>query len=160
MSDLTLIAAHGLDRAIGAAGHLPWHYPKDLAHFKRETSGATLIVGRTTWESFNGPLPGRKTVVMTRQQNWDSGYPEDEVKLASSVEEALAKAKTFDRPIFCAGGEQTYRMFLPRATHQILTLIPEVVPNADAFYPIFNENEWSIDRTLVEDGLKYVWLSR
>ena len=64
---LTLILARARNGAIGLDNALPWHLPEDLGHFKRSTMGATLLMGRRTWESIGRPLPGRTLVVLSRR---------------------------------------------------------------------------------------------
>ena len=63
---VVLIAALARNRVIGNQGKIPWHLPHDFAHFKRETLGHTLVMGRLTWDSIGRPLPGRQTIVITR----------------------------------------------------------------------------------------------
>src|SRR4051812_12333568 len=86
-----LVAAVASNGVIGKDGHLPWHLPEDLKHFKRLTLGHPIIMGRRTWESLPGALPGRDNIVVTRQ----AGYEAAGAAVASSLEAALAP---------CAGG--------------------------------------------------------
>ena len=69
MTELHLIVAHARNGAIGLDGKLPWYLPEDLKHFKRTTLGKPVIMGRKTWESLGRPLPGRKNIVITRQDS-------------------------------------------------------------------------------------------
>lgn len=155
-TELTLIAAHSLDSAIGRRGEIPWHYREDFEHFKRETIGASLIMGRTTYDSIGRPLPGRRTVVLTR----DSGWQADGTEVAHSAEEAL-ELTADDELVFGAGGEQVYRALMPLASRQILTTIPLWVPDADAHYPAYAPEEWLVEREATSDaGLTYTWLVR
>ena len=68
--NVSLIVAMADDRVIGRGGRLPWHLPADLARFKRVTMGHTLVMGRKTYQSIGRPLPGRRTVVLTRQRDF------------------------------------------------------------------------------------------
>lgn len=156
MSDLTLIAAHALDRAIGRGQEIPWHYSEDFAHFKRETLGHTLVMGRKTYESIGRPLPGRRTVVLTRQKDLVIAG----VDIVHTVQEVLDLAAG-ESKVFGAGGEQVYRELLPHASHQVLTVIPIRVSDADAHYPLYDESEWLTEKDNVsEAGLRYLWLTR
>jgi dihydrofolate reductase len=86
---LGLVYAQSRNGVIGHGGSLPWHLPEDLAHFKRTTLGAPVIMGRKTWESLPPrfrPLPGRRNIVITRDAHWHAGGAER----AGSLDEALA----------------------------------------------------------------------
>src|SRR3954465_10415157 len=80
-----LVAAVASNGVIGKDGHLPWHLPEDLKHFKRLTLGHPIIMGRRTWESLPGALPGRDNIVVTRQ----AGYEAAGAAVAGSLEGAL-----------------------------------------------------------------------
>ena len=69
---VTLIAAVARNGVIGADGAIPWHLPEDFAHFKRTTLGHTLVMGRATYDSIGRPLPGRTTVVLSRDPSWSA----------------------------------------------------------------------------------------
>lgn len=87
-----MIWAQARGGVIGAGGTMPWHLSEDLKHFKRTTSGAPVVMGRRTWESFPPrfrPLPGRTNIVVTR----DDGYAADGAVRAASLEEGLALAR-------------------------------------------------------------------
>jgi dihydrofolate reductase len=133
---LTLIAAMARGRAIGIDNRLPWHLPEDLAHFRRQTTGCPVIMGRKTWDSLPPrfrPLPGRRNLVLTRQAGWQAPGAE----VAGSVEEALARLA--DAPqVFVIGGEQVYRAALPLADELVLTELALDVPAADAWFPDFS----------------------
>lgn len=110
---LGLIWAEGAGGVIGAAGALPWHLPEDLAHFKAVTAGATVIMGRRTWESLPDharPLPGRRNIVVTRSTGWSEFGSET----AKSVEAALDLA-VGDRS-WVIGGAQLFRAAAAHAT--------------------------------------------
>jgi dihydrofolate reductase len=110
-----LVWAEAHDGVIGAHGGLPWHVPVDLAHFKALTLGAPVVMGRLTWESFPDrfrPLPGRRNIVVTHQQEWtDAG-----AERAGSLEAALAAAADGDPDrIWVIGGGQLFREAIGRA---------------------------------------------
>ena len=98
------IAAVARNGVIGADGDIPWRIPADWRRFKELTLGHTLVMGRKTYESIGRPLPGRTTVVVTRDRGWRG----DGVLAAPSVEEALAAAASYGSTIFIAGGGEVY----------------------------------------------------
>lgn len=157
MDRLTLIAAYGHDRVIGDGPAIPWRSREDFAHFKATTLGHTLVMGRVTHESIGRPLPGRRTVVITRDPSWSA----EGVEVAHSLDEALAL--TAGDEVFVAGGAQIYALALPYATHQILTEVDVDVPG-DAFYPSFTIEEWSEVRREarpdIDPPLVWVWWER
>lgn len=157
---VVLIAAVARDRAIGKGGDIPWHLPHDFAHFKAETMGATLVMGRATWDSIGRPLPGRTTVVVTRNPTWNAAEYADDVVVAHTVEEALGVAAALDGDVMVAGGGQIYAEALPFATHQVLTEVDMDVPGADAFYPEFDAADWIETRRESGEGLQWVWWER
>jgi dihydrofolate reductase len=152
---LTLIAAYADNRVIGHHGAIPWRIPEDFAHFKATTMGGTLVMGRTTYDSIGRPLPGRTTIVVTRDHDWSA----DGVLVAHSLGEALALAAEQPGPTFVAGGTQLYEQTLPRATHQVLTEVHRS-PDGDAHYPEFDLDEWAETRREERDGFAWVWWER
>lgn len=132
-----LIAAVAENGVIGDAGSIPWHLPDEFAHFKRTTLGHTLVMGRATYDSIGRPLPGRTTVVITRDPSWSG----EGVLVASSFEEALALAADLPGDVFVAGGAAIYALALPYADEQILTEV-RLTPPGDTFYPAFDRDEW------------------
>jgi dihydrofolate reductase len=132
---IAAIAAMAANRVIGDGNRLPWRLPEDLARFKRLTMGGTLILGRKTYESIGRPLPGRKTVVVSRQP----GYALDGVLVARSIEEALERAG--EGNVWIAGGAEIYRQALDKAERLYLTRIEAEVPG-DAFFPEIDEAVW------------------
>ncbi|QBE50159.1 dihydrofolate reductase [Leucobacter triazinivorans] len=121
--------------AIGRGGEMPWHLPEDLSHFKRETLGAPVIMGRRTWESLPArfrPLPGRENVVVTR----DRGFAAPGAIVAHSLDEALAETR--DRGaerVWIMGGGELYRAAMSLADELVVTRIELDVPDADTFAP-------------------------
>ena len=111
------IYARAANGAIGKGGTLPWHLPADLKRFKALTMGLPMIMGRKTFESLPGLLPGRRHIVLTRRERWDSQGAEH----VRSVEEALAKAG--DGEVAVIGGAAIFDVFLPHAERVELTQI-------------------------------------
>lgn len=141
---LSLIVAQGRNRVIGAAGQLPWRLKDDLAHFKRTTMGAPVIMGRKTWESLpKRPLPGRANIVISRDWNYDAA----EARVYSSVSPAINAAKAMalragQSEVFVIGGAAIYEMALPIADRIYLTEV-DAAPEGDAFFPELNTSTWS-----------------
>jgi dihydrofolate reductase len=147
---VTLIAAVAENGVIGADGGIPWHLPEDFAHFKATTLGHTLVMGRTTYESIGRPLPGRATIVLTRDPDWKA----DGVEVADSLEEALAMA---EGDVYVAGGAAVYLAALPYADAQLISEV-DLSPPGDTFYPVFDREQWEeVDREAHEgfDVVRY-----
>jgi dihydrofolate reductase len=125
---LAIIAAVGSNGVIGREGGLPWRLPEDLRRFKALTMGHTLIMGRATYDSIGRPLPGRRTIVVTRQRSWSA----QGVDVAHSVDEALLMAGRGS--VFIAGGGEIYRQCLDRADVLHLTLVDAAV-DGDTWFP-------------------------
>lgn len=134
---LSLIAAVNQDGVIGKNGGLPWHLPEDLAYFKRITMGKPIVMGRKTFESIGRVLPGRVTIVLTRQQDWS--YPG--VLVADSVTSAIALAGSCDE-LMVVGGQAAYEEALPLADTIYLTEVQLDVLNGDAFFPMWVKSDW------------------
>jgi dihydrofolate reductase len=131
---VTLIAAVARNGVIGADGGIPWRLPGEQRRFKEVTMGHTLVMGRATYDSIGRPLPGRTTIVLTRDPAWSA----DGVTTAASIEEALALA---EGDVWVAGGAAVYEAALPHADAQLLSEV-ELEPEGDTFYPAFDRTEW------------------
>ncbi|WP_144921862.1 dihydrofolate reductase [Halorubrum salsamenti] len=173
--DLVLVAAVAENGIIGDDGAMPWHYPADLAHFKRLTTGHPVIVGRATYESIadriGGPLPDRTSVVLTTR---DLELPDSAV-VANDIEEAvdLAAADAAERGVdeaYVIGGATVYEQFLDRADRLVLTEVPER-PDGDTRFPDWDAEEWTeVEREVAaaegesgdgtDDDLVFVTLER
>lgn len=134
--NLSVIAAMADNRVIGVENRLPWRLPADLQHFKRLTMGKPIVMGRRTWESLPGLLPGRTHVVVTRNND----YRAPGAVLLHSLEEALTRYA--DEPeIMLVGGAELYRQSLPMASRLYLTEV-HIEPEGDAFFPDFDRSQW------------------
>ncbi len=136
MSRLSLIVARARNGVIGANGTLPWRLPEDLAHFKRTTIGWPIIMGRKTWQSIGRPLPGRRSIVVTR----DRGFRADGAEVAHSLDEAVALSADVAE-VFVIGGAQLYAEALPRADRVLLTAL-DADFHGDTFFPLPSIGEW------------------
>lgn len=131
---LHLIWAQSRKGVIGVNGTLPWHLPEDLAHFKRTTLGAPVIMGRKTWDSLPPrfrPLPGRVNIVVTRQPDWQA----DGAQRAGSLAEAVALCPA-DTDAWVIGGAEVYAQALPLAHTAVVTEI-DADYDGDAHAPRF-----------------------
>lgn len=166
MSDaVTLIAAVARNGVIGnspariAAGApaIPWRLPGELAEFKAITMGGVLVMGRATYDTIGRPLPGRTTVVVTRDPSWHA----EGVEVAFGLEEALALAGKVAAEaggeVFVAGGAQLYVQALPLATEQILTLVP-LDAEGDVRYPEYDAAAWVEIKREHRDAYDRIWL--
>ncbi len=133
---LTLIVARARNGVIGRDNTLPWRLPEDLAHFKAATMGHALIMGRKTFDSIGRPLPGRRTIVLSRDPSWQRPGCER----AASLDEAVALCSEASE-VFIAGGEQIYREALTRADRALITEV-ELNPEGDAFFPPLDAAVW------------------
>jgi len=145
---IALIAAVAANGVIGVDGEMPWHLPADLAHFKRQTMGNPVIMGRRTYESIaahlDGPLPGRMNIVLSRR---DPDLHEG-VVVVDSVGTALAEARavcTLDAEadeIFVVGGATVYEQFLPLADRLVLTELDDAY-DGDTRFPEWDDEAWT-----------------
>ncbi|MCX9145779.1 dihydrofolate reductase [Erythrobacter sp. WG] len=132
--DIVLIYARAANGAIGLAGDLPWRLPADLRHFKALTLGKPMIMGRRTFESLPGLLPGRRHIVLTR----DAGWHTEGAEVAATPEAALALAG--EETVMVIGGAAVFATFLPLATGVELTQI-HADYEGDTFVPALGP-EW------------------
>jgi dihydrofolate reductase len=147
-----LVAAVASNGIIGANGGLPWRLPEDLAHFKRLTLGHPVIMGRRTWESLKGPLPGRDNIVVTRTP----GYEAAGAAVASSLEAALALC--WGEPVaFVIGGSRLFAESLPLAAGLVMTEIERDF-EGDTRFPDYDRSRWKEtqrERHASADGMKF-----
>ncbi len=136
MSSLSIIVAMAKNRTIGINNTLPWRIPADLQHFKKLTMGHHMIMGRKTFESIGKPLPGRTTVVVSR----DRSLKIEGCIVAHSLGEAIA-ACAGDSEIFVVGGADIYAQALDMADTLYITEIQQDVIG-DAWFPEFSRLEW------------------
>ncbi|TCC20358.1 dihydrofolate reductase [Kribbella speibonae] len=142
-----LIAAVGRNGVIGRDNDLPWRIREDLQRFKQLTLGHTLVMGRKTYDSIGRPLPGRRTVVVTRQPDWSA----DGVDVTHSLEEALK----YDGTLYVAGGGEIYRQALPYADTLELTEVDQS-PDGDVTFPALDPATWTETARDPHDGFAFV----
>jgi len=137
LQPLALVVAMAPDRVIGRDGGLPWHFSEDLRHFRSVTTGHAIIMGRKTWDSIGRPLPGRRNIVVTRQE----GLAIDGCEVVHSLEAALALAREHDPEPRIIGGSTLYQQALPLATRLYVTEVACSVAG-DTFFPAIDKGEW------------------
>jgi dihydrofolate reductase len=137
---VTLVAAVAANRVIGVDGDLPWRLPEDLAHFKRLTMGHPMIMGRATFDSIGHALPGRTTIVVTRNPDWSA----DGVEIAPSFEAALKRAQEIDDDIFIVGGGQIYAQALDAGVVDLMVITRvAAAPEGDVRFPAMDWELWT-----------------
>jgi dihydrofolate reductase len=155
-----LIAAVARNGVIGHDGRIPWRVPGEQAFFKATTLGHTLVMGRATYESIGRPLPGRTTIVLTRDPDWRPSRlagshlrtGADGVTTAGSIEEALELARG---DVYVAGGAAVYEAALPYADEQLISEI-DLEPEGDTFYPDVDREDWHEVSREPHDGFTVV----
>lgn len=133
--EIVFVLARARNGVIGRDGNLPWRLPADLKHFKALTQGAPMLMGRKTFESLPGLLPGRRHIVLTR----DTGWRAEGAEVFHDVAEAIAAAEN-DR-LSVVGGAEIYALLLPHADRIELTEI-DAAPDGDAIVPAFDPAAW------------------
>ncbi len=138
-----LVASVAANGVIGRGGDLAWRNSEDLRRLKAMTMGHTLVMGRRNYESIGRPLPGRRTVVLTRQPDWSA----DGVTVVRSdgpdLDAALASmaAETGDDTVFVFGGAEIYAALLDRVDVLELTEIDDEI-DGDVFFPAMDPDAW------------------
>jgi dihydrofolate reductase len=149
---ITIIAAVAENGVIGAGNKLPWRLPADLQRFKALTMGHTLVMGRKTFDSIGRPLPGRTTIVVTR----DRGWTRDGVTVAHTLDDALARA---EGEVFVAGGGEIYAQAMARADRLCITHVHQRV-DGDTHFPAIDENLWRAVEREPHEGFEFVTYHR
>lgn len=136
---LTIVVAMGEGRVIGADGGMPWHLPKDLAHFKTITLGHPMIMGRKTFEAIGRALPGRTTIVVTRQSDWSA----PDVVVAADLDAAVLAGFAIDDDVFLVGGGQVYAEALSRGlVGKMIVTHVDAAPEGDTLFPPIDPSTW------------------
>lgn len=157
----SLIVAMGSNRCIGVNNTMPWHIPEDFKHFKRTTMGKPMVMGRKTFQSLPGVLPGRPHIVVSR-----SGFEADEVQNIETLEGGIQLAKDLaamegQDEIFIIGGAQIYAQALELGfvDRMVITEVDQA-PDGDAFFPAFDEGDWREVSREDHEGFAFVMLER
>lgn len=144
MPRISIIVAAAENGVIGRDGQMPWRLSADLRRFKRLTMGSPIVMGRKTWESIGRPLPGRTSIVVSRQPAFQTRHPE--VRVVASLPEALAaagEAPGGDDEVFVIGGAQIYELALPLADRLYSTRVMTTLAG-DAYLPAIQWDQWRL----------------
>jgi dihydrofolate reductase len=137
---LSLLLAVSENNVIGRDNKLPWHLPDDLKYFKNLTWGMPILMGRKTFDSIGKALPGRKSIVVTRNTGWQH----EGVEVVYSIRDAFSKAENFGaKEIFVIGGAEIFTAALPAANKIYLTRIHQEF-EGDVFFTPINHHEWRL----------------
>lgn len=152
MPDVIAIAAVAANGVIGAANDIPWRIPADWQRFKALTMGNVLIMGRKTYDSIGRALPGRTTLVITRDRMWRA----DGVRPVLSLDEAFDQALLLDpQAIYVAGGGEIYRAAWDRLTGLEITEVDQN-PAGEVTFPAIDDEEWMETGRESHDGYSFV----
>ena len=137
---ITIIAAIGLNNALGKDNDLIWHLPADLKRFKKTTTGFPIIMGRKTFESIGKPLPNRTNIIITR----NADYTQEGCVVVNSLQEAIDNLAT-EENAFIIGGAQIYEQAIKEKLADVLdlTLVQESF-EADVYFPEFDMLDWKL----------------
>ena len=135
---VSMIVAVSANNVIGADGGLPWRLSEDLRRFKEITMGKPMIMGRQTFESIGKALPGRRSIILSRQ----TAYKQAGCDVVNTPEAALELVADAEEVMIIGGGE-VYEQFLPMTDRIYLTRVHTKV-EGDTFFPEINEDEWRI----------------
>jgi len=143
---VTLVVARARNGVIGADGRLPWHLPEELKHFRTLTMGHAIVMGRRTWESIGRALPGRRSIVVTRDTRRELAGAER----AASIGEAIAMAgrrgpdpSIATDEVFVIGGAQIFDLALPLADRAVVTEI-DLDVDGDTYFEALDPRRWSV----------------
>jgi len=145
---ISIIVAIGKNRAIGRKNQLLWDIPEDMDHFRKTTSGHTVIMGDRTLESIGRPLPKRKNIVVTLKENYTA--PGCEVR--NSLEEVLNEYKNSEEEVFVIGGGIIYKLSLPYADKLYLTVVEDAPEDADTFFSDYSEFKNVVKEEAMDNG--------
>ncbi len=133
---MNIIVAVAKNNAIGKNNNLLWHIKEDLVFFKKTTLGATVVMGRKTFESIGKPLPGRRNVVVSKTMNEIEG-----IEIFRSIDQALDSCSS-NEEVFIIGGGEIYKQSISLVQRIFLTIVDVNIPDADTFFPELDMSQW------------------
>lgn len=138
--DIIAIWAEDKEHLIGHQNRLPWRLPKELQHFKETTMGQVLVMGRVTFEGMNRRvLPGRQTIVLTRNQDYDA----EGVLICHSKEQVLEWFEAQEKSLFIVGGAKIYQSFFPEVNKLIKTEVDGIF-DGDTYFPAYSDTAFRL----------------
>jgi dihydrofolate reductase len=138
---LSIISAIGENNEIGKSNTLLWNLPADMKHFRETTKGHTVIMGQKTFESIGHPLPNRRNIILTKDEN----FKQEGIEIVYSIPELmelLEKTTNKDEGVFIIGGGQIYKLFIDIADRLYITHVNKSFPDADTFFPEIDMTKW------------------
>ena len=155
MKNVTIIAAIGKNNELGKNNDLIWRFKEDMDFFKEQTMGKPMAMGYKTFYSLREgkPLPGRKHIVLTSRNLEEN----DQIIIVRSLEELLKYIEEYKDEVMIIGGASIYKSMLDYADKLVLTEIDAEDKEADAYFPIFNKEEWNSEElsSHEENNIKY-----
>jgi dihydrofolate reductase len=137
---ISFVVAAANNNVIGKDNQLVWNLPNDMKFFKNVTWGMPVVMGRKSFESLGKALPGRKNIVLTRQEGWTA----KDTIVVGSMDEARAVVKEMDvKEMMVIGGGEIFKMVFPEAKRIYLTRV-DAEPEGDAFFPEIDPAEWNL----------------
>lgn len=133
---MNIIVAVAKNNAIGKNNNLLWHIKEDLVYFKKTTLGATVVMGRKTFESIGKPLPERRNVVVSKTMNEIEG-----IEIFRSIDQALGSCSS-NEEVFIIGGGEIYKQSISLVQRIFLTIVDVNIPDADTFFPELDMSQW------------------
>ena len=138
----SIVVAVGKNNEIGCDNKLMWNIPEDLKNFKEITTGKKIVMGRKTFESIGSKLPNRENIIVSR--NLDSEYAKEKgITVYNNIEDVIEKYGEIAEEVFVLGGSQIYRELLPFCNKLYISYIDYENVNADAYFPDFDEKNWT-----------------
>lgn len=137
---ISLVVAAAKNNVIGKDNQLLWRLPEDMKFFKNVTWGMPVVMGRKTFESLGKPLPGRKNIVITRQNNWTA----EGTIAVKSLDDALFLVKNMDvKEVMVIGGGEIYQMAFEKAKRIYITRV-DAEPEGDTYFPAIDPKVWKL----------------
>lgn len=132
---MSILVAHDQQRVIGYKNALPWHIPNDLKHVKQLSTGHTLVMGRKTFESIGKPLPNRKNVVLTR----DNNFKPDGVEVIHTIDDIY----NLEGHVFIFGGQTLFEVMIDKVDDMYITVV-DGKHQGDTFFPPYTFEDWTV----------------
>ena len=132
---LSILVAHDQQRVIGYKNALPWYIPNDLKHVKQLSTGHTLVMGRKTFESIGKPLPNRKNVVLTR----DNNFKPDGVEVIHTIDDIY----NLEGHVFIFGGQTLFEVMIDKVDDMYITVV-DGKHQGDTFFPPYTFEDWTV----------------
>jgi dihydrofolate reductase len=139
MTTVTIVVAIGDNGVIGRDGDLPWSPTGDLKQFRELTTGHPILMGRATYDSIGRPLPGRTSIVLTRDPSWSA----DGVEVFADLPAALARGAELSDQVFVIGGAQVYAAAIAAdVVDRLVVTHVHLSPDGDAWFPVVDWSRW------------------